>query len=629
MMKKFYTLIIFLFIAHLSVGQNDLCANAIVLTPSSSCVFTNGSFSGATISSPAPSCGINAMQDVWYKFVATEQTISVFISATAGLNHGFEIMQGSCAGSSLKCINFNPSGNSESYSNNNYVIGETYYVRVLNVFGNISTASFSICIQAFPAPSNDLCANATVLTAGSSCFFTNGTFSGATISTPPASCGSNAMQDVWYKFVATDPTMSVFVSATAGLNHGFEILKNSCDGLSLHCVNFNPSGNSESQLNNNYIVGETYYVRVLNVGGGISLATFNICVQSFPTPANDLCENAISLTPSSSCVTTSGTFSGSSLVPEVTACGATVQQDVWYKFVATDPTMSVFLSATNGLNHGFEIFKGSCDGIGLQCVNFNPSNNSESLLENFYIVGETYYVRVINFGGGVSLANFTICIQAFPSPVNDLCANAINITPTPTCVTVPVSFSGSSIVGAATCTPSSSQDVWYKFTAPSTSLNVQLTAANGVDHGFEIYENACNGTIIVCRNNSLSGAGESRDVANLTIGTTYYVRVFNVNQGLSIATFGLCVFNATLNSDEIVFDNVQLYPNPVSATLYFDGLSINQTQYSIFNQVGQKVQNDKLMQDAIDVSGLASGLYFIKIAGERGEIQMTKKFIKL
>ncbi len=761
-MNKFYTLIIFLFIAQLSVGQNDLCENAIVLTPSSSCVFTNGTFNGATNSSPAPSCGVNSIQDVWYKFVATEKTISVFISATAGLNHGFEIIEGSCSGTSLRCINFAQAGNSESYSNNNYVIGETYYVRVLNVFGNLSTASFSICVQAFPPPGNDLCANATTLTGGSSCVPTNGTFSGSTISTPTASCGSNAIQDVWYKFVATDPTMSVFVSATAGLNHGFEVLKNSCDGLSLRCVNFNPAGNSESQINNDYIVGETYYVRVLNVGGGISLANFNICVQSFPTPANDLCENAISLTPSSSCVATSGTFSGSSIAPNATACGATVQQDVWYKFVATDPTMSVFLSATSGLNHGFEIFKGSCDGTSLQCVNFNPANNSESLLENYYIVGETYYVRVINFGGGVSLANFTICIQAFPSPSNDVCSNAIILTPRSSCVSTNVTFSGSSInpsapacgatirqdvwyqfvatestmsiflsatsglnhgfelyKGSCTsasilcvnsnpannsesnmnnnyvvgetyfvrvlnlngnlslatfnicvqafpppindlcanatsltittncqtvpatfngsgsaglspiCGSNSIQDVWYKFVAPMSEITVRLAAASGVNHGMELYEGNCSGTVLSCVNAAVTGSLESATYSSLIVGVTYYIRIFNANQGLSLGAFGICAFNTMLSSHEATIAEVLMYPNPVATSLYFDGLAINQGKYFIYNQIGQKIEDAKLLQNEINVSGLSSGIYFIKITDSKGVIRLTKKFIKL
>ncbi|MBM6497815.1 hypothetical protein H9X54_000565, partial [Flavobacterium macrobrachii] len=78
------------------------------------------------------------------------------------------------------------------------------------------------------------------------------------------------------------------------------------------CDNSSSSTTNEFYLNNNFTVGQTYYVRVFQTEASLVTSFFSICVQNYPTPANDLCSGAIALTPNISCVGTSGTFSGSS-----------------------------------------------------------------------------------------------------------------------------------------------------------------------------------------------------------------------------------------------------------------------------------------------------------------------------
>lgn len=56
---------------------------------------------------------------------------------------------------------------------------------------------------------------------------------------------------------------------------------------------------------------------------------------------------------------------------------------------------------------------------------------------------------------------------------NDLCSNAATLTPALTCTATSGSFNGALIDGnASACAPNASQDVWYKFTANNTSLNI-------------------------------------------------------------------------------------------------------------------------------------------------------------
>jgi hypothetical protein len=524
------------------VPTNDGCVNAVTLTPGSVCSYTNGTFSGAMMNGSVPSCATTASQDVWYKFTATDSTMSISLSAQAGLNHGFEIIQGSCNGPVLQCVNGNTSGGSEGYFNNNFIPGQLYYVRVFNTSGFLSTQSFGICIQKYPVPGNDGCVNATTLTPGSVCSYTNGTFSGAMMNGGVPSCATTASQDVWYKFTATDSTMSISLSAQAGLNHGFEIIQGSCNGPVLQCVNGNTSGGSEGYFNNNFIPGQLYYVRVFNTSGFLSTQSFGICIQKYPVPGNDGCVNATTLTPGSVCSYTNGTFSGAMMNGGTPSCGTTASQDVWYKFTATDSTMSISLSSQAGLNHGFEIIQGSCNGPVLQCVNGNTSGGSEGYFNNNFIPGQLYYVRVFNVSSFLNTASFGICVQRYPVPVNNLCVNAIELTPNNTCSNISGSFSGAMPNGnTPSCGTTSSQDVWYRFTATATSMTVQLGSVSFLNHGFQVFEGSCNGTEIICRNQNGSGSSESAVLSTLTIGQTYYIRVLNISASLSTSSFNICL----------------------------------------------------------------------------------------
>ncbi len=135
------------FICYATANANDQCANAVTLIPGVTCNYSSVNFTGASISAPLPTCAGNASQDVWYKFTATDSTARIELEAKAGLNHGFEIIEGSCTGTVLACVNSNLSGYSESYMNNQFHPGQTYFIRVFNAQAGLSTSSFGICIR--------------------------------------------------------------------------------------------------------------------------------------------------------------------------------------------------------------------------------------------------------------------------------------------------------------------------------------------------------------------------------------------------------------------------------------------------------------------------------------------------
>ncbi|RZJ51719.1 MAG: hypothetical protein EOO45_32470, partial [Flavobacterium sp.] len=151
------------------------------------------------------------------------------------------------------------------------------------------------------------------LTAGATCTNTTGTFSGTLSDGGAISCATGSQQDVWYKFTATEVTNGIYLNGVQGLNHGLEIRQGSCSGTVIACKNDTFGGSAENYFGNNFIVGQEYYIRVFNATAQLTTASFTICIMKFPPPANDLCSNAIQLTPGNiTCTLTQGSLSGAS-----------------------------------------------------------------------------------------------------------------------------------------------------------------------------------------------------------------------------------------------------------------------------------------------------------------------------
>ena len=214
---------------------------------------------------------------------------------------------------------------------------------------------------------------------------------------------------------------------------------------------------------------------------------------------------------------------------------------------------------------------------------------------------------------------------------NDLCSNAATLTPALTCTATSGSFNGALLDGTVSaCAPNASQDVWYRFTAGNPSLSITVTNSIniGLDLGLELYASDCTGSPIACINqgNANSG-GEFYSYGSFQVGTTYYIRVFNVSQNLSTGNFSICVQGQVLGTDTNVLNAVKVTPNPVRDILKvsnWDGL--DGFSYQIINLQGQIVEQNKLSQEVINTNNLSKGLYVLRLFDQTKELKI--KFIK-
>lgn len=544
-MKKnlfFLALFAFYFQAYAQAPSNDDCANATSLTVNTnlSCTsVTAGTLAGATDSGIEADTG-TADDDVWYSFVATATTHKISLLNVVGnqTDLAHEVMSGTCGTLSILS-----SSDPNTSIASGLTVGTTYYVRVYSYYESLATTTFNICVGTFPVLTNDDCANATLITAnpGVNCVTTTGSLFGATDSGVTTETGT-ADDDVWYRFVATATTQKISLLNVEG--DDTDLVHEVMDGTCGTIVALN-SSDSDTSVVSGLTIGTTYYVRVFSYSDEPTSTTFDICISSIPELTNDECANAISLTvnTNSSCASsTPGTIVGATDSGLATSTG-TADDDVWYSFVATATTHSIKLFNINGdlSDMVHEVLDGNCGSLTVL-----SSNDPEFSLIRGLSIGSTYYIRVFSYSSSASESTtFSICVGIPPAaPANDECTNAIavqvNTNDSCTLKTAGTLVSATNSNESVPSTGNADDDVWYTFVATSTSHRIRLLNINGdlTDLVHEVFQGTCGGQLISV---SISDP-ESSLVTGLTVGETYYLRVFTYRSDASESTtFDLCI----------------------------------------------------------------------------------------
>ncbi len=133
-------------------------------------------------------------------------------------------------------------------------------------------------------------------------------------------------------------------------------------------------------------------------------------------------------------------------------------------------------------------------------------------------------------------------------PANDECATATLITQMATCVTTTVITTGATQSPDTTLlcpfAPTPDDDVWMAFVAATTDPRVDVTGSSGYDPVIQLWD-GCGGNALYCSDGTLAGLTETINASGLTIGSTYYLRVFDYYTGPPVTdTFFVCVYDA-------------------------------------------------------------------------------------
>lgn len=577
-MKKILALLsiqAILSIAVYAQPSNDNCNTATILTRQvgTSCSSTTTATTVAATASPQAAIGSspNIDDDIWFSFTLgagqTACTIKFSNIAITGTDNGIimQLWASDCSTSQPYSQFTGPSVANFDWNMTGLTAGGSYKIRVYT--DNItSRANFNICFLA--GPTNDDCANATIITplAGvNPCTFTPGIADGSTMQATPSTQSSGDAtgkdDDIWYQFTTTtspknykvDLSNIIYDPVGSGAYPVIELWQTCGDATFLNWYSFTSSANLGTLPANT-----TYKLRIYTYGTTYRFSSFNLCISyTTPPPTNDsyFSSTTISLSNSNSCssVVTGGTTVGATadMIPTCSGGPAIADaKDVWYKFVPTTASATIKLtnktlvSGTSNLMW-LQVYESSNTNLKL-CSDNNTADSvvfDGSTAARTLTPGTTYYIRIYN-QDPASACTFDICNYVPKGPTYDECINAVNISISTNeyCnnkVNISTVNSTTSSITAPPCASSIYNDVWVKFVAPTPipSSGLIFTISNyqsliGINPGYRyaVYSGTC-GSLSYLSCDALP---------TLVAGNTYYIRIFNTS-GSGTGTFDVCL----------------------------------------------------------------------------------------
>ena len=291
--------------------------------------------------------------------------------------------------------------------------------------------------------------------------------------------------------------------------------------------------------------------------------------------SND-CSTATSLTIFANCASPiSGTTTGAT--QSIPGCTGNADDDVWYSFVATSTAHQITVDPSAGMDPVVQVFANTCGILNsLGCFDNNVTGASEILTLSSLTIGTTYRIRVYHYGVGAGTGTFDICItNAAPPPSNNNCLGATSLTVNGACVATAGTTNGAtqSLPG---CAGNADDDVWYSFVATSSVQQVTVAPTANIDPVVQIYSGTCGSlTSLSCTDNTMSSMNEVVNLVGLTVGQTYFIRVYDYWFATS-GNFTICVQGSVTA--------VPSNDNPCNA-IAMPPVTANCT-YSVFTNVG-------------------------------------------
>lgn len=400
---------------------NDECEGAYTAPVNAGIIcdeVVSGTIGGAT-DSGTDACFGTPDDDVWFSFVANEETHLISLTnvegSTTDLYHA--VYSGMCGElTNIAC----------SDPNNSIIEGltpgETYYVQV---FSWTSTpgqdTTFDLCIKTSPdAPANDECDGALEVPVNPDleCVeTTSGTIAAATDSGIESDCSGTSDDDVWFMFTAEAEVHLINLlnieGGTIDLYHA--VYEGTCDGL----VNLSCSDPNTSTIEG-LTIGQTYYLQVYSwTATAGQLSTFDVCVSTLPdAPENDDCSGAESLTVGTNFAeyAVTGTNIGATAMDGMPAPGCANYEggEVWYTTTAPESGHIVFetMAAEEGSfnDSGMAVYTGNCDALTLIDCDDDSGDGLFSKIElDGQEPGTMYYIAVWEWGNN-DLGNFQVSV---------------------------------------------------------------------------------------------------------------------------------------------------------------------------------------------------------------------------
>jgi hypothetical protein len=408
-------------------------------------------------------------------------------------------------------------------------------------------------LSLFEVESQTTCASALPITVDGAC--ENGAMNDATISAETYSCGGTVRRERWYTFTIGSQ-LSMTVAATQNSRDvAVQVFSGACGSLTEEACDNTTGGNgADTETISGLILNAgTYYIRVVNLTNHSPTLT-SLCVTSAAVVPGTSCAAAQTLTPGTQQCGNSnnvGSFPDDETAP-VNPCNSWYAYgEYWFSHVGDGNRLQLDLSGLTGTYAGLFVLD-DCPSAGGNCVMSYSNGNSTidySVTTPNLTSGTTYYIVIASdgFAGDYSTdfcLDATIMIPP-PAPANDDCPGAYVVTPNAT-ASCGTQTAGSIFSATASgdpmggCGGTANDDVWFMFDANSTdmSLNINDISGSTTDLYHTIYSGTCGalGAELICSDPNGSA------VTGLTVGNTYYVRIYSFDNFSETSSFNVCTF---------------------------------------------------------------------------------------
>ena len=272
--------------------------------------------------------------------------------------------------------------------------------------------------------------------------------------------------------------------------------------------------------------------------------TWTPSVVVIAAPANDNSAGAIALTINSSTTcttTTTGTSIGATQTLAAQSLYGTADDDVWYKFTATDANLT--MTVTRGTMNDLVVEGYTSTLVSMGAVD-DYSSSPETVLFTDLTIGDVYYVRVYSYAATVgSRGTFIICITTpTQPPSNDNASGAITLIVNDPFITGTNDGATSSTTAPTPTGPAYyGADIWYKVVVPTGGI-VQIRTSSLVltDAVMEVYSGSASALTYITYNDdsSLVNAMPYIQLTGRTPGETICIRIWEY-LGNNTGTFNI------------------------------------------------------------------------------------------
>jgi hypothetical protein len=628
-----------------SAPANDECDFATVLTVGSECTPLSTNALDATQSLDPILCnGFTSPEgnDVWFSFEATGTVTSITVEGVGTFDAVMEGFTGTCGAlTSVACADatFPPNSTLETLTLAT-TAGETYYVRVYSYWAPVPT-DFDFTICAFTpsnVPENDVCTGTTPvdLAIDGSVTFTGD-------NTGALDTEGLGFASVWHAFTITE--CANVVLDYCGTTPAFE---NASLGLFIGCPDTDVVGSSSFDLD---ICGDgnvtifydglaagTYYYAVLTEPGAQGPYTINVAATACPAaPANDLCTD---ITAVDLAIDGSVTFTGDNTgALDTEGLGF---DNVWHAFTITECANVVldYCGTTPAFeNASLSLFIGCPNTSFVGTNSFDLETCTDGNVTIFFpgLAAGTYYYAVLTEPGAQGPYTINVAATACPpGPANDECAGAQSLNVNLTCVPTPgTTADATQSLAPILCngfTSNNALDVWYSFVATTPEHTITVEGIEEFDGVLEFFSGDCAGlTSVSCTDDNFPNPDPVTEVmvqTGLTVGATYYVRVYDYAHASVNHLFNICVTGDVGTAVDGIAGNINsfsVFPNPGNGDMTIvSGDVSGAVVIQLMDMTGRIMHAEQRAMVAgqaqqLELAGrLATGSYVLRLSTEQG-----------